>query len=105
MMKATIAQQQPDMATSSNTLISFGPLLAAGLLTWKESGRNGLRQLIRHMFQWRVSPIWWLAAISPLLVYVLTMIVLWVIQGQPMDVRSLGQLNFLSNLGLAALPF
>jgi hypothetical protein len=36
---------------------AFGPLVAAVTVTANESGRAGLRSLLRRILQWRVAPI------------------------------------------------
>ena len=84
-------------------LAGYGPMLAAMVVTWLADGRDGLRDLFRRMFRWRVRPVWWLVALAPLLLYVLLAVVLWFIQGQWPDLAALGQIDFLPNLGAGAL--
>lgn len=86
-------------------LAAYGPLAAALFLTAKEDGRRGLRRLVGRMFRWRVPRIWWLVALSPLFFYLLLAVALWLLQEQPLAVSAPGQLSFLPDLGLAALPF
>jgi len=40
----------------------FGPLVAASILTFKESGRGGLKALFAGLLQWRVSLKWYALA-------------------------------------------
>lgn len=84
-------------------LAAFGPLLAAFVMTWHSSGGAGLRELVGRMFKWRVGLGWGLVAFAPLLAYALVAIVLWFIQGHGPDIGTLGQVDFLPNLGLGAL--
>jgi len=63
-------------------LAGYGPMLAAIGVTWLTGGREGLRDLFRRMFRWRVRPMWWLIAIAPLVLYALVAIALRFIQGQ-----------------------
>ena len=43
-------------------------LIAAVLVTGFTSGRSGLRDLVRRMRRWRLSPVWWLVVASPIVV-------------------------------------
>jgi membrane protease YdiL (CAAX protease family) len=56
------------------------------------------------MTKWKVSPGWWLVAIAPLGLYLLVGYALRVVQGTPMDLATMGKVDFLPALGLAALP-
>jgi membrane protease YdiL (CAAX protease family) len=42
---------------------AFGPWLAAAILTWKTAGRSGFGRWLRHIFQWRISVVWYLMSI------------------------------------------
>ncbi len=55
---------------------TFGPLVAAVILTGQESGRAGLRSLLSRILQWRVAPIWYAVALLGPLVITLTAMVL-----------------------------
>ena len=90
---------------SLHYLAGYGPLLAALIATMASQGWRGLQDLGRRMLRWRVSPLWWLVAFSPLLFFGLLAFALWFIKGRPPGVSLFGQLNFLPGLGLAALPF
>jgi hypothetical protein len=46
---------------------TFGPLVAAVIVTAQESGRVGVRSLPGRILQWRVAPIWYgVALLGPL---------------------------------------
>jgi membrane protease YdiL (CAAX protease family) len=48
---------------------TFGPLVAAVVVTAQESGRAGLRTLLGRIVRWRVAPIWYgVVVLGPLLV-------------------------------------
>ena len=48
---------------------TFGPLVAAVILTAQESGRAGVRSLLGRILQWRVAPIWYgVALLGPLVI-------------------------------------
>lgn len=94
---------QVDIPYSIHYLAAFGPMLAALLVTWKSEGQDGLKELIRRITKWRVKPVWWLVAVAPLWLYGLFVIVLWLLQGWQVEFSLLGQIDFLPNLGSAAL--
>ena len=84
-------------------LAGYGPMLAAIFVTRLADGRDGVRDLFRRMFRWRVRPEWWLVAFASLLLYALVAIARRLIQGQWPDLAALGQIDFLPNLGVGAL--
>lgn len=90
---------------SMHYLYAFGPTLAALIMTWLLNGGAGLRELFGRVLKWRVKWIWWVAAFSPLWLFGLIVIGKWIITGQWLDLRLLGQVNFLPqlNLGVALL--
>ena len=48
---------------------TFGPMVAAVILTARESGRAGLRSLFGRVVRWRVAPIWYaVALLGPLMI-------------------------------------
>lgn len=85
-------------------LAAYGPLSSALIVTGLTGGSRGLRELLGRMKRWRVSPGWWLVAVAPLGLYLLVAAALWLIQGKPVDLVAMGQVDFLPALGLAALP-
>jgi len=89
---------------SVHYLAGYGPMLAALIMTGLVEGGEGLRNLFGRMLKWRLKPVWWLAAISPLVIYLLLGAIIGLVQRQTVDFRLLGQVDFLPGLGLAALP-
>lgn len=89
---------------SAHYLAAYGPMLSAIIVTWLAGGAEELRALVARMLRWRVRPLWWLVAFAPLLLYALTAVGLRAVQGRWPQLSALGQLNFLGDLGLAALP-
>jgi membrane protease YdiL (CAAX protease family) len=55
------------------------------------------------MVQWRVRPVWWFVALSPLVLYGLAALALRLLRGTWIDVGVLGRVNFLPSLGIGAL--
>jgi membrane protease YdiL (CAAX protease family) len=48
---------------------TFGPLVAAVIVTAQERGRAGVRSLLGRILQWRVAPIWYgVALLGPLVI-------------------------------------
>lgn len=82
---------------------AYGPLLAAFVTVGLTDGSGGIRRLLGRMVQWRVRPVWWLVALSPLILYGLTAVALRLIRGSWIDVGVLGRVNFLPDLGIGAL--
>jgi uncharacterized protein len=88
---------------SVHYLAGYGPMLSAIIVTWLTGGVGGLRELIGRILKWRIQPMWWLVAVSPLAVYVIVALVLGLIQGKPLGLGMLGQVDFLPDIGLGAL--
>lgn len=80
-------------------LASWGPLLAAVIVTAATRGVTGLRELGGRMLRWRVAPVWWVVAVSPLIAFALLALGLRVVTGARVDVSLLGRVNFLPDLG------
>jgi membrane protease YdiL (CAAX protease family) len=89
---------------SLHYLAGYGPMMAAWIMTRLVEGGAGLRELFGRMLKWRLKPVWWLAAIAPLAIYLLVGIISWLAQGTKLEPGLLGQVDFLPGLGLAALP-
>lgn len=88
-----------------HTLAGYGPMAAAIVLTARNDGRAGLGDIWGRMVRWRVPAVWWVVAFSPLLFTLLLGTALWLLQGRPLALGDLGEVNFLPDLGLAAIPF
>jgi membrane protease YdiL (CAAX protease family) len=85
-------------------LAAYGPMVSALIVTGLTDGSRGLRELLGRMTKWRLSLGWWLVALAPLGLYLLVAAALWFIQGEQIDLASMGQADFLPAIGLAALP-
>ncbi len=94
---------QEPIPFSIHYLAGYGPMLSAVIMTWLTGGIGALRELFGRILKWRVQPVWWLVAISPLVLYVIVAIVFGPIQGQSLDLSMLGQVDFLPDIGLGAL--
>jgi len=47
-----------DVPFSIHYLAAFGPGIAGIVLTWRESGLPGLKELLLRLFKWRVNAVW-----------------------------------------------
>jgi uncharacterized protein len=70
---------------------TFGPLVAAVIVTAQESGRVGVRSLLGRILQWRVAPVWYAVALLGPFVIILVAMVLEVVflGGQPPSLEVL----------------
>jgi membrane protease YdiL (CAAX protease family) len=83
--------------------VAYGPLLSAILVTWFSAGQSGLKALGNRLTLWRVRPIWWAVAFSPLILGASVILVLILVTGQTISLSALGEVNFLPPLGIGAL--
>jgi CAAX protease family protein len=94
-----------DLSFSLHYLASFGPMLAAILMTAVVSGKAGLSELWSRIIRWRVP--WRYAAFaifSPIALFIFAAVVVRVLQGTWPDLSLLGQVNYMPYLGWAVLP-
>ena len=84
-------------------LAAFGPGIAGLLSTWREGGAQGLKGLLARCLQWRVAPVWWLVAVSPLLLFFLMAFIMGWVQGVPPDLSILNHFDFLPDIGVAVV--
>jgi membrane protease YdiL (CAAX protease family) len=56
---------------------TYGPFLAAIIVVATTAGRHGLRRLLSQLGRWRAGLRWWLVAVSPGLLLLLTLAGLW----------------------------
>ena len=84
-------------------LLAFGPLLSAMIVTGFSHGLPGLKDLGRRMVR-AACPKWWLVALSPLIAGCLVILILNRFTGAGISSSTLGQVNYLPPLGIAALP-
>jgi membrane protease YdiL (CAAX protease family) len=94
---------RPLLPFAMHYLVGYGPMVAALLLTWITDGRAGLRELFARIMKWRVSPIWWLMAASPLIIFAGLAVGQRLLFGRWVEFDLLGQVQFLPDLGWGAL--
>ncbi|HEU5423736.1 MAG TPA: hypothetical protein VFU72_09375, partial [Nitrolancea sp.] len=93
-----------DLPLALHYLTPFGPLAASLLTLALTSGRAGLRDLGRRVVRWRVGVAWWLAALSPVLLFTGAALMDRLLNGTSPTLSAIGRVNFLPALGLAAIP-
>jgi membrane protease YdiL (CAAX protease family) len=93
---------EPHIPLWLHYLYAFGPALAAFVMTYLTTGAQGIRELLGRVFKWRVNWTWWVAAFSPLWLYALIALFQGIALGEWVDLRLLGQVNFLPQLNLGA---
>jgi membrane protease YdiL (CAAX protease family) len=90
---------------SIHYLASFGPAVAALIVTTLVGGRAGLAELWSRIVKWRVGWPWAAFAVgSPVALAILGVVVAAIVQGQWPDLRLFGQVNYLPYLGWWVLP-
>jgi uncharacterized protein len=92
-----------DIPLAIHYLAAFGPLVAGLILTWQEDELTGLKDLAARAVKWRVEMVWWIIAISPVLLFFLLAIVIRLFQGNWLDFRMVGRFDFLPDLGGVAI--
>lgn len=95
---------EPLLPEWTHYLYGYGPMLAALLVSGINLGPAGLRELGSRMVRWRVRPIWWAVALSPLAAGLATALVLGQFAGGDYSLATIGQVKFLGSLGVGALP-
>lgn len=84
-------------------LTAYGPLLAAVIVTGLIGGRDGLRDLLRRALKWRVGMRWLLVGAFSLIGLFALAALIAAALGRPLpNLRTLGAINYLPNLGLLA---
>lgn len=92
-----------DIPFAIHYLAAFGPFVAGIAMTWHESRYAGLKDLLKRTLRWRVEPVWWIVALSPVLLFFLVSLFMRILQGSWLDVHSLGRIDFLPDLGVSAV--
>ena len=82
-------------------LVSFGPALAALIVTALIGGRRGLSELLSRITRWRTR--WLLVGLfSPLALAGSALLANYLLSGRWPDLAALGQVSYLGDIGVAA---
>lgn len=94
---------QPVFPQWVHYFVSYGPMLSALIVTWATQGAQGLKELWGRITLWRVGGIWWLAALSPLVIGFVTVLAINLFTDNKISLSELGLVPFLPPLGIGAL--
>lgn len=95
---------QPIFPQWFHYFVAYGPILSALIVTWATQGQEGLREIWGRMTKWRVGAIWWLAALSPVIIGLVSALIMNLLTTNKISLSDLGVVQFLPPLGIAALP-
>jgi membrane protease YdiL (CAAX protease family) len=95
---------QPIFPQWFHYLVAYGPILSALIITWATQGQEGLREIWVRMTKWRVGAIWWLVALSPVMIGLVSALVMNFLMANKISLVDLGVVQFLPPLGIGALP-
>jgi len=94
---------QPILPSWFHYLVAYGPALSALIVTWATQGKQGLKENWGRITRWQVGGIWWLAALSPLIVGLVVALLMNFLTDNQIALSDLGAVNFLPPLGTDAL--
>jgi membrane protease YdiL (CAAX protease family) len=94
---------QPVFPEWFHYFVAYGPTLSALIVTWATQGQQGLKELWGRMIKWRVGVIWWLVALSPLIIGFFVALVLNLLTNNRISFSDLGEIHFLPSLGIGAV--
>lgn len=94
---------QPIFPPWVHYFLSYGPMISALIVTWVTQGRQGLKELWARLARWRVGGIWWLAALSPIIIGFLMVLAMNLFTNNKISLSELGVVPFLPPLGIGAL--
>ncbi len=94
---------QPIFPKWFHYLVAYGPMLAALIMTFVTQGQSGLQELWKRIIKWRVGVVWWVVALSPLIMGFLVAIVINMLTNDCISISDLGTVRFLPPLGIGAL--
>jgi len=94
---------QPIFPEWFHYFVAYGPLLSALILTWAVQGRQGIKALWGRITKYQVGWIWWLVALSPLIMGLVLALGMNLLTHNKVTLSQLGEIHFLPPLGIGAL--
>jgi membrane protease YdiL (CAAX protease family) len=87
----------------SHYLVGYGPMLSALVVTWATRGQDGVEALWLRLTNLQVGAVWWLIALSPLIIGLVVALGMNLLGGGNITFARLGEVHFLPPLGIGAL--
>lgn len=82
-------------------LASFGPLLAALIVTLFSRGPSAIGRLLAGLVRWRIPrPYYAFAIAAPIAIFAGIVLATWLVRGTPPDLGLLGDADYLGSLGV-----
>jgi membrane protease YdiL (CAAX protease family) len=94
---------QPIFPQWFHYFVAYGPMLSALIVTWATQGQQGVKELWGRITKWRVGGIWWLVALSPLIIGFLVALAMNFLTNNKISFSELGEIHFLPPFGIGAL--
>jgi membrane protease YdiL (CAAX protease family) len=94
---------QPVFPEWFHYLVAYGSMLSALMVTLVTQGQQGMKELWGQITQWRVGGIWWVVALSPLIIGLLVALAMNLLTDNKITFSDLGEIRFLPPLGIGAL--
>jgi len=94
---------QPIFPQWFHYFVAYGPLLSALIVTWATQGQQGIKELWGRIAKWKVGGMWWMVALSPLIVGLIIGLVMNLLTSNKISLIELGEIHFLPSLGIGAL--
>ena len=94
---------QPIFPPWFHYFVGYGPMLSALIVTWATQGQQGIKELWRRITKWQVGGIWWLLALSPLVLGFIIALAMNFLSNHKVTLSQLGEVHFLPPLGIGAL--
>jgi hypothetical protein len=85
---------QPIFPQWVHYFLSYGPMLSALIVTWTTEGHSGIRKIWAQINRWQVGGIWWLAALSPLIVGLVMVLVMNLFTSSNISLSEFGVVPF-----------
>ena len=94
-----LMQRSPPMAL--HYLASFGPMLAALLVTLFSRGPSAIGPLLTGLVRWRIPRMYYAFAVgAPIIIFAGIVILTWLVRGARPDLGLLGEADYLGSLGV-----
>ncbi|GIK54332.1 MAG: CPBP family intramembrane metalloprotease [Planctomycetota bacterium] len=94
---------QPIFPQWFHYFVAYGPMISALIVTWTTQGQQGIKELWGRITKWQVESIWWLVALSPLIIGIFVALAMNLLTDTNISLSDLGEIHFLPSIGIGAL--